>query len=85
MREKKIDKREIFRLRKKESWKVNGERQKKIEKKHRLGKDWWKRSTKRKKGRKEIWKGTKKNGQEERGERYMERSEKRLQNTENKK
>jgi hypothetical protein len=37
------------------------------------------------KDRKEIRKGTKKNGEEERGERYMERSEERWQNTENKK
>jgi hypothetical protein len=37
-----MDKREIFRGRKKEGWKVNGERKKKIEKTHRLGRDWWK-------------------------------------------
>jgi hypothetical protein len=36
------------------------ERKKVIEKKHRLGKDWWKRNIKKKKDRKEIWKGTKK-------------------------
>jgi len=39
---------------------------KKIEKKHIQGKYRWKRNTKRQKGRKEMWKGTKKNGEEER-------------------
>jgi len=80
-----MDKREIFRGRKKEGWKSKCGMKKKIEKKRRLGKDWWKRNTKRRKDRKEVWKGTKKNGEEERGERCLERSEERWQNTENKK
>jgi hypothetical protein len=38
-----------------------------------------------KQGGKEEWKGRKKNGEEERGERYLERSEERWQNNEKKK
>jgi hypothetical protein len=43
------------------------------------------KKTKRQKDREDMWKGTKKNGEEERGKRYMERSEDRWKNTENKK